>query len=211
MTLVVNVVAIATLATVAAAGEAVAGLITPPAHAAATTAAVRPALKAGVFEPPSPAPAFALRGSDGSEDVGPARFKGKVVLMSFGFTSCPAVCPTTLATLAQARKELGAAAAGVQVLFVTVDPERDDAARLKAYVAPFDSSFVGATGRPDALAAVRRHYGVTANKVAMGDSYGVDHTSSVYVIDRQGRLRALMPYGRSAKDYVHDLRVLLAQ
>ena len=192
-------------------------LATTESHAAASTTSTSgtsgtaPVLKAGVFNPPAPAPGFALRGSDGSADVGPARFKGKVLLMSFGFTQCPAVCPTTLATLAQARKDLGAAAAGVQVLFVTVDPERDDAARLKAYLAAFDDSFVGATGGADALAAVRRHYGVTASKMAMGQGYGVDHTSSVYVIDRQGRLRAMMPYGRSAKDYVHDLRVLLAQ
>lgn len=179
------------------------------AFAGAATAAA--ALKAGVFEPALPAPAFALRGSDGSSDVGPARWRGKVVLMSFGFTHCPAVCPTTLATLAQARQQLGAAAADVQVLFVTVDPDRDDAARMKAYLAAFDPSFVGATGRPEALAAVRKSYGVTANKVAMGDSYAVDHTSSVYVIDRDGKLRAMMPYGRSAKDFVHDLRVLLAK
>lgn len=168
-------------------------------------------LKAGVFEPALPAPAFVLRGSDGSSDLGPARWRGKVVLMSFGFTHCPAVCPTTLATLAQARRQLGAAAHDVQVLFVTVDPERDDAARMKAYLAAFDSSFIGATGRPEALAAVRRSYGVNASKVPMGDSHAVDHTSSIYIIDREGRLRAMMPYGRSAKDFVHDLRVLLGK
>ena len=82
---------------------------------------------------------------------------------------------------------------------------------MKAYLAAFDTSFVGATGRPEALAAVRKSYGVTANKVAIGDGYAVDHTSSIYVIDREGRLRAMMPYGRSAKDFVHDLRVLLAK
>lgn len=174
-------------------------------------AAAAAALKAGVFEPALPAPGFVLPGSDGSADLGPARWRGKVVLMSFGFTHCPAVCPTTLATLAQARQQLGAAAADVQVVFVTVDPERDDAARMKAYLAAFDPSFVGATGRPEALAAVRKSYGVTAKKVAMGDSYAVDHTSSIYIIDREGRLRAMMPYGRSAKDFVHDLRVLLAK
>jgi protein SCO1/2 len=174
--------------------------------------AAAPALKAGVFDPPAPAPGFALLGSDGSADVGPARYKGKVVLMSFGFSHCAAVCPTTLATLAQARQQLGpAAAADVRVLFITVDPQRDDVARLRAYLAAFDTSFVGVTGRPEALAAVRKGYGVTANKVPMGDSYAVDHTSSTYLIDRQGRLRGLMPYGRSANDYVHDLRVLLAQ
>ncbi len=177
----------------------------------AVAAAPAPALKAGVFEPPRAAPAFALRGSDGNADVGAARYRGKVVLLSFGFTHCPAVCPTTLATLAQARQQLGGAAADVQVVFVTVDPERDDAARIKAYLAAFDPSFVGATGRPEALAAVRSSYGVTANRVAMADSYAVDHTSSVFLIDRDGRLRAMMPYGRSAKDFVHDVRVLLAK
>lgn len=180
------------------------------AHGAAPAAA-EAALKAGVFEPPLPAPAFALQGSDGSSDVGPARYRGKVVLMAFGFTHCPAVCPTTLATLAQVRQQLGTAAADVQVVLVTVDPERDGAARMKAYLGAFDPSFVGATGSPEALAAVRRSYGVTANKVAMGQSYAVDHTSSIFVIDRQGRLRAMMPYGRSSKDFVHDVRVLLAK
>src|SRR5690349_9081437 len=91
------------------------------------------ALKAGVFEPPRPAPDFALRGSDGSE-LKLSRYRGKVVLMSFGFTSCPAVCPITLATLADARRTLGPAADAVQVIFVTVDPERDDAARMKTYL-----------------------------------------------------------------------------
>ena len=170
-----------------------------------------PALKAGVFEPARPAPAFALRGSDGSSDVGPARYRGKVVLMSFGFTNCAAVCPTTLATLAQARKELGVAAEGMQVIFVTVDPERDDAARMKLYLAAFDPSFVGASGTAESLAAVRRSYGVSATKVATGSSYAVDHTSSIFVIDREGRLRGMMPYGRSANDFVHDLRILLAK
>lgn len=173
--------------------------------------ATTPALKAGVFDPPRPAPELvALRGSDG-KDLTLARFRGKLVLMSFGFTNCAAVCPTTLATLAEARRALGAAAADVQVLFVTVDPERDDAAGMKRYVTAFDPSFVGGTGTPEALAAVRRAYGVTANKVAMGGSYAVDHTSSIFLIDREGRLRAMMPYGRGAKDFVHDARLLLAK
>ncbi|NRF72389.1 SCO family protein [Aquincola sp. S2] len=183
-------------------------LAAPLAAIAADSAAP---LKAGVFEPPAPAPAFALRGSDGSADLGPARFRGKVLVMSFGFTNCAAVCPTTLATLAEARRALGPAGADVQVMFVTVDPQRDDAARLKTYVQSFDPGFVGATGTPQALADVRKRYGVTATRVPMGDSYAVDHTSSVYLIDRAGRLRAMMPYGRAAKDYVHDLRILVAQ
>jgi protein SCO1/2 len=172
-------------------------------------AAATEPLKAGVFEPPRAAPEVALRGSDG-RDFKLANHRGKVVLLSFGFTSCPAVCPTTLATLAQARGELGAAAADVQVVFVTVDPERDDVARMKAYVTAFDPAFLGATGQPAALERARQAFGATAAKVPMGNGYAFDHTSSVFIIDRQGRLRGMMPYGRSAKDYVHDLRILLA-
>lgn len=168
------------------------------------------ALKAGTFDPARQAPDFALRSSDGSE-LTLRRYRGKVVLLSFGFTHCAAVCPTTLATLTQARKTLGKASDAVQVVFVTVDPERDDAARLKAYLASFDPSFVGATGKPDLLAAVRKDYGVSATKVPMGGSYAVDHSSSTFLIDREGKLRALMPFGRDAKDFVHDIRLLLAQ
>jgi len=166
--------------------------------------------KAGVFEPARPAPEFALRGSDGSE-LTLARYRGKVVLMSFGFTHCAAVCPITLATLAQARGALGPAADALQVVFVTFDPERDPAPRLKAYLAAFDASFVGATGAPDALAAMRKSYGVMAAKVPMADGYAMDHTSSVFLIDREGKLRAMMPYGREAKDFVHDVKLLLAK
>jgi len=177
--------------------------------AAAVAAAPAPGFKAGVFEPPRQAPEFALRGSDGSE-LTLARYRGKVVLMSFGYTHCAAVCPVTLATLAEARKSLGLAADAVQVIFVTVDPERDDAARMKSYVAAFDASFVGATGAPDAMAAMRRNYGVTARRQPASDGYVMDHSSSIYLIDRTGKLRAQMPYGHSAADFVHDVKLLLA-
>lgn len=173
-------------------------------------AAANPTLKAGVFEPPRMAPELGLRGSDG-QDLKLERYRGKAVLMSFGFSSCAAVCPTTLATLAQARKLLGPQADAVQVVFVTVDPERDDAARLKAYLSGFDASFVGATGKPEALEAARKNYGVSARKLVMGDSVLFDHSSSIFLIDAQGRLRGMMPYGREAKDFVHDVKLLLAK
>ena len=96
------------------------------------------------------------------------------------------------------------------MVFVTVDPERDDASRMKSYLAAFDPSFVGGTGKPETLAAMRKNYGVVANKVPMSDGYAVDHTSSIFLIDREGKLRAMMPYGRDAKDVVHDLKLLLA-
>ena len=167
-------------------------------------------LKAGVFEPPGAAPEFSLQGSDGAE-LKLSAYRGKWVLLVFGFTHCPEVCPTTLVTLAQARKTLGLQADAVQVVYVTVDPERDDVARIKKYLAVFDTSFVGGTGKPQVLEAMRKNYGVVAAKLAApSGGYGMNHSTSVFFIDRAGRLRAMMPYGHSAKDFVHDLRLLLA-
>ena len=166
-------------------------------------------MRAGLFDPPHDAPEFSLRGSDGSE-VTLARYRGKIVLLTFGFTYCAAVCPTNLATLAQTRSGLGKAADEVQVIFVTVDPERDDAAHLRDYVTAFDPTFIGATGEPEALAEVRRDYGVTAVRQGDGSDYAMAHTSSIFLIDRSGRLRAMMPFGHEAGDFVHDVKLLLA-
>lgn len=177
---------------------------------AAVSAAGAPALKAGVFEPPQAAPELAaLKSTDGGA-LSLSRYRGKVVALVFGYTQCPAVCPTTLATLAEARKGLGAEAAGVQVVYVTVDPERDSLPTMNAYLTAFDKTFVGGTGTPAALAEVYKRYGVTAVKVPMAGGYGMNHSSSVYLIDREGRLSALMPYGHEAKDFVHDFQRLLA-
>ncbi|MBM0105648.1 SCO family protein [Steroidobacter sp. S1-65] len=173
-------------------------------------AADRPALKAGVFEPPRPAPELSLEASTGGT-LSLADYRDKVVLLGFGFTSCPEVCPTTLAVLAQARKRLGAQADQVQVVYVTVDPQRDTAERMRAYLKGFDPTFLGGTGTPAQLEAVRKNYGVMAERKNIGNSYTVGHSSSVYLIDRKGLLRAMMPYGRLPDDYVHDLRVLLSE
>lgn len=171
--------------------------------------AVRPeAMKAGVFSPPHAAPDFSLRGSDGS-DLTLARYRGKVVLLTFGFTHCAAVCPTTLATLSQARSGLGKAADSVQVIYVTVDPERDSADHMRSYLAAFDPSFIGGTGAPEALASVQAKYGVTAVKEGTGPDYAMAHTSSIFLIDRAGKLRAMMPFGHDAADFVHDVKLLL--
>lgn len=173
-------------------------------------ATLRPeGMTAGVFNPPHEAPEFSLRGSDGSE-VTLARYRGKVVLLTFGFTYCAAVCPTTLATLAQARSRLGKSADSVQVIFVTVDPARDDAPHLRRYLTAFDRSFIGATGAPDGLATVREKYGVTAVQQGTGSDYAIAHTSSIFLIDRAGKLRALMPFGHDAQDFVDDIKLLLA-
>jgi len=178
--------------------------------AAAAQAAGDPELRAGTFSPPRPAPEFALRGSDG-EELTLARFRGKVVALAFGFTSCRSVCPTTLGVLARARRELGARADGLQVVYVTVDPERDDAERMRAYLANFDPTFVGGTGSASALAAVRERYGVMAQETRDGDAASFSHSSFVYLIDRAGTLRALMPYGHDADDFAHDVAILLGE
>jgi protein SCO1/2 len=173
-------------------------------------AAAPPVLKAGVFEPPRGAPEFSLQGTDGRA-LKMSTHRGKVVLLAFGYSSCQAVCPTTLATFAEARRRLGAAASNVQILYITVDPERDDVAHLKQYLANFDNTFLGGTGTPDQLAIVRKDYGISAEKIAAGDSYSYSHSSFTYLIDRAGKIRALMPYGHSPQDYVHDLTLLLAE
>jgi protein SCO1 len=169
-----------------------------------------PTLKAGVFDPPREAPDFSLQSSAGGT-LALRSYRGKVVILGFGFTSCPDVCPVTLATLAQARRKLGPAAAGVQIVYITVDPERDNPARMKEYLNAFDPTFVGGSGPADRLAAVRQDYGILAEKKVKGTSYLVAHSSYTYLIDRRGRLRALMQYGRGPDDYVHDLKILLAE
>jgi protein SCO1 len=165
-------------------------------------------LKAGVFNPAREAPDFSVRGSDGTA-LTLSRYRGKVVLLGFGYTSCPNVCPVTLAVLAQAHRKLGPLGSQVQVIYLTVDPERDNAERLKQYLVAFDPTFVGGTGTAAQMAAVRLSYGVTAEKHGTGSDYAVAHSSFVYLITRDGRLRALMPFGHKADDYVHDISMLL--
>lgn len=180
--------------------------------ACAAAVAATPAttgLKAGVFDPPRDAPDFTLRGSDGA-DLTLSRYRGKVVVLGFGFTHCAYVCPVTLGMLGQARKKLANDGADVQIVYVTVDPERDTPSRMREYLANFHPAFLGGTGTPAELAAVRKAYGISAVKKPMdGGDYAVDHSSFLYLIDRAGKLRALVPYGRSADDLVHDLRILL--
>ena len=178
--------------------------------AASAAAANAPELKAGVFDPPRQAPDFSLQGSNGQE-LRISHYRGKVVLLAFGFTSCTEVCPTTLNTFALTRRKLGATAADVQVVYVTVDPQRDVAARLAKYLGSFDATFVGGTGTEAQLSAVRKDYGVTADKKKFGDDYTYAHSSFTYLIDRAGRIRALMPYGHSPDDYVNDLTILLKE
>ncbi len=179
--------------------------------AASAGAAPIAGLKSGLFEPPRAAPAIGLAATDGSTfDL--ARYRGKVVVLEFGFTHCTEVCPVSLASLAQARKLLGADAANVQVVFVTVDPARDSVTRLHGYLAQFDPSFIGVSGSARQVDAVLKAYGITATKKMVDGSktdYTMHHSSYLYFVDRRGMLRALMPFGRPAAEIAHDVRLLL--
>jgi protein SCO1/2 len=178
-------------------------LANPPAPAGA--------MKAGVLSPVMAAPELKLQGTDG-KPLNLANYRGKVVLLAFGFSSCGEVCPITLATLAGARKKLGEAAAGVQVVYVTVDPERDDAARMRKYLAAFDASFIGGVGTRAEIDAAQKNFGISSTKQVYADgNYTIGHSSSIYMIDRDGGLRAVMPYGHPVDDFVHDLKILLRQ
>ena len=165
--------------------------------------------KAGAFDPPRAAPAFTLESTAGGA-LSMQSYAGKVVVLGFGFTACPEVCPTTLSTLAAAMKQLGAKSDDVQVVWITVDPERDNAKQLGDYLKVFDARFVGGTGNEETLAAVRKEYGVMAAKQQRdGAAYSYSHSAFTYLIDREGRIRALMPYGRPAADFAHDLALLV--
>jgi protein SCO1/2 len=137
-------------------------------------------------------------------------FRGKAVVVFFGFTHCPDVCPTTLAEVSASLKKLGPDAERVQVLFVTVDPERDSAEALGRYVTAFDSRFIGLRGDVEATKRVAKEFKIYFEKRKTGDSYAVDHSSQSYVIDPQGRLRLLVRPDRLAEDLAPDLRTLLA-
>jgi len=168
--------------------------------------------KGGVFDPPRPAPAFALPASSGTP-VKLADYRGKVVVLEFGFSHCPAVCPVSLASLTQARQLLGARGKDVQVLFITVDPARDTPERLRTYLAQFDPSFVGISGSEAQIAQLLKDYGISAAKhpVKGTNEYSMSHSSYLYFLDRQGRQRSMMPFGRPAADIAHDLAILLNQ
>lgn len=170
----------------------------------------RPAFKASDVTGSSFGHDFSLKDPSGKtrtlED-----FRGKAVVVFFGYTQCPDVCPTTLATLAQAMKELGADADRVQVLFVTVDPERDTPDLLSKYVPSFDSRFVGLWGDADATARTAKEFKVIYQKVpgATPGSYTMDHSAGSYVFDPKGRLRLFVSNGQGADVFAHDLRELL--
>src|SRR5262245_60549690 len=169
--------------------------------------------KGGLLTPSRAAPDFTLKTQDG-QDFTLSRARGKVLAISFGYTFCPDVCPTTLAELTQVKARLGTDARRFQALFVTVDPERDTPARLREYLSAFSRGFTALTGSPERLADTRKAYGVVAEKrVVAGTAaaYLIDHTAFVYVVDPTGQLRLMFPFGMSIDDMTHDVKLLLKQ
>jgi protein SCO1/2 len=140
-----------------------------------------------------------------------ADFRGKVVVIFFGFAQCPDVCPTTLADLAMVAKELGQDADRMQVLFVTVDPERDTPGVLQQYVPSFDKRFLGLYGDAEATSRAAKEFKIFYQKQPAKDSanYSVDHSAGTYIIDQQGRLRLFARYGAGVPALLHDIRILL--
>ena len=141
-----------------------------------------------------------------------ADFKGQVVAIFFGYTHCPDVCPTTLSDFAAALEQLGPQAERVQVIFVTVDPERDTPELLKQFVPAFNPRFLGMSADPQTLRQLAKEFKVVYQKTSVkaADDYLIDHSAGTYVYDPQGRLRLLMPYGSSPDAIAQDLKTLLA-
>jgi protein SCO1/2 len=140
-----------------------------------------------------------------------ADYKGKVAIVFFGYTQCPDVCPTTMAEMASVMQKLGPQADQVQVLFITLDPERDTPQLLASYVPAFDKRFVGLYGTPEQTAKTAKDFKVFYSKVpgTAPGSYTIDHMAGSYVFDRDGRLRLFIRHGGSADAIVHDVRQLL--
>jgi len=141
-----------------------------------------------------------------------ADFKGKVVVVFFGYTQCPDVCPTTMAELAQVKKSLGKDGERLQGIFVTVDPERDTPAVLKGYMGSFDPSFVALRGTVEQTKDVAKEFKVFFAKVPgrTPDSYTMDHTAGSYVFDTNGKLRLFIRYGSGTDALAADLKTLIA-
>ena len=170
-----------------------------------------PELHGFLLAPEQPAADFTLT-SAGGQPIRLSDYRGKLVLLYFGYTHCPDACPTTMAETKVAFAELGAQAADVQVIMVSIDPERDTPEALAGYVQQFDSRFLGGTATLDEVMALASAYGVFFQKhegsVATG--YLIDHSAQMIVVDRQGYTRMLLPYGLRGEEMATDLRYLLS-
>jgi protein SCO1/2 len=152
---------------------------------------------------------FRLKDAEGKERT-IADYRGKVVLLHFGFTQCPDACPTALARSAQIHSLMGKDADRFQVLFVTLDPERDKPEMLKAYTAAFDPSFIALWGDPQTTRQTAENFKVFYRKVSTGSSYTLDHSLLSYGFDPKGHLRVALRHNMAPEDCLNDLRQLMA-
>jgi protein SCO1 len=169
----------------------------------------RPEFKGVAVEPVQPAPAFTLHSADGKVNL--SDFRGKVVLLYFGYTYCPDVCPVTLSSIKRVLNELGEQADQVQLIFITVDPRRDSAARMTEYAHFFSPSFVGLSGTMEEITRVAGAYDIHYhyNDAESQTQYSVDHTASVIVVDKDGNKRLTWPFGMENQDMAADLKKLV--
>ena len=154
---------------------------------------------------------FKLSGAKG--DVSLSDFRGKLVLVYFGYTFCPDICPATLGNVNQALKKLGDQADDVQLIMISLDPERDTPERLAQYVAQFRPSFIGITGTKEQIDMVTSLYGIFYEKKQGSDAtkYLIDHTATLMVIDREGYLKLVFPFGVTPDEIADDLKYMLRQ
>ncbi|MCH4872767.1 MULTISPECIES: SCO family protein [Pseudomonas] len=152
---------------------------------------------------------FKLRDVDGNE-VMLGSFRGMMPMIFFGFTQCPAVCPTALARAAQAKKLMGPDGDRLQVVFITLDPERDKPAMLDAYVKAFDPTFISLSGTLEETAATAKEFKVFYEKIPTGSSYTLSHTATSFVFDSRGVLRMGLSPSLSAKQCAEDLLTVMS-
>ena len=177
---------------------------------AAITIAAPHRFSGTVLQAPDPAPSMLGLTRDDGSALDLASFQGEVLLVYFGYLSCPDACPTTLSNVASARRRLGSAGDRVRLLMVSVDPERDSLAEIGEYARSFDEGFVGATGDHAALDRVAAQYGIFfARGADLGSEYAVDHTATLMGIDAEGHLRIIWPAGIDVDRLVADLEELL--
>lgn len=153
---------------------------------------------------------FQLLDADGKQRT-LTDFRGQHVLLYFGFVQCPDVCPTALTRAVETRRLLGARGEQLQVVFITVDPERDTPEVLKSYVAAFDPSFVALRPTPEQLKTTAAEFKAYYKAVPTGSSYTMDHSALSYIFDVEGRIRLALRHEQTAQDYAHDIGLLLAQ
>ncbi|MBK7449248.1 MAG: SCO family protein [Anaerolineales bacterium] len=175
--------------------------------------AKQPSFRGTLYEEPFPvAVDFMLTKADGTQ-FRLSDQRGKVVLLFFGYTSCPDVCPTTLAEMKMVLDKLGDTSKDVQVVFVSVDPDRDTSARMQTYVEHFNSSFIGLSGSIQELEPIWKDYSITRETVESDSAFGViiNHTARVFLVDPQGNMHLTFAYQTPVEDIVHDIELLSEQ